>query len=116
MRPIGDWSMLMALSMLFEALDLLVPARQLPRPVQLGVRAPWRGSPRTRVDLPLPDTPVTAMNRPERELDIEVLAGCSRRRPAPRSTAAVPAAPRRRHRDRPAAGQVVAGDRGRSAR
>ncbi len=44
----------------------------------------------TSVDLPEPDTPVTAIRQPERERDVDVRAGCARAAPRTVTTSPVP--------------------------
>ena len=108
-RPIGDWSMLMILSILSDALDLLVGAGPQLRAVQpVGDRAEEDLVHERR--LARARDARHAAEDAERELDVDASSGCAARRRAPRSRpSGLP--PLRRHVDLPLAGQELAGER-----
>jgi hypothetical protein len=70
-RPIGDWSISITLSQIFEAGDLVMRARDHPRAVERA-----RGPGMQRVDgeagLAEPETPVTQVNVPKRKAGADV--------------------------------------------
>ena len=85
MRPIGLWSTSMTLSSCLEAVDAAcAPGARAWRRCSCARERAGRGSSFTSVDLPEPETPVTAVKQPERERRRRRPAGCARapRRPS----------------------------------
>ena len=110
MRPIGDWSMLMILSIwLSPSTPSWAPGRSFAWCRRLATA--WCRVSLTRVDLPEPETPVTQQKTPSGIGDVDVLevvfAGAADEQRAARL------APLRRHLDLALAGEVLAGQRGR---
>ena len=110
MRPIGDWSMLMILSIwLSPSTPSWAPGRSFAWCSRLATA--WCRVSLTRVDLPEPETPVTQQKTPSGIATSMPLRLCSR---APRTSSA-PRGWRRSagHLDLALAGEVLAGQRGR---
>ena len=110
MRPIGDWSMLMILSIwLSPSTPSWAPGRSFAWCRRLATE--WCRVSLTRVDLPEPETPVTQQKTPSGTATSMPLRLCSR---APRTTQrAGRLAALLRHLDPALAGEVLAGQRGR---
>ena len=105
-RPMGDWSMATTLSTCFTPSMRLVLARRGAGPVDLGQQDCSRMS-LTRVDLPDPDTPVTATRHPSGKatsMSLQVVLA----RPAHDELLAGPGPALVGDRDEPLAGEVAA--------